>query len=658
MRPTSINMPHIIPCKMFSISILLFVAFLHSCFALIIQKGQTSTISPLHHDFFPVLPSMPSTTTLSSPSQKIVRDVKSSTILDAFKISPNTIIRTKESRSLGARYLNESQTSSREECLTWCWKVAGCNLAVFEEQGHRSCYLFDCGSPDDFKCKFTSHESYTTALLNRASLDLDEWRDETDHENDLLLLRSTPPSSHVNSQITSRSLESTTDLSSTQTSSIKTQKKESSCQRFQFQCKNSTECIAIYNVCDGIPQCSDGSDELHCDTRSRITEGGEGTSSLSSSVSRPGKSVEEEDAETEMMRKKMQEVHQQQQHQASLSSSKSPSPVKSVSQGQGNSELESPSMFHYPKVPSEGTFLKEPQTPPQAPLSSFFHRRPYSSYLSNSQSRVPQSIGPQNSQQPQPPPISQSFLPPQQQESSFSNNYYGNYPYMIPADFYGQGEVKPVSKILPPNSGSYIDSDASASGPLFWPVMSPDNTRVNGLDSQTAVETGVSNGAPIGQEKSWRQKLERYQSNNLFNNRIVNTASDSNIVPDRFHKLPNPISDDITKATTVKPQIPESEGNSRNEKTEKENPKGIVMSKLKAPLSHEDAIAVTHLRDSDPSGRDTNSAVIALTLGLSITAMLIGLVGCRMNSIKKKIARRGGRGLAHDADYLVNGMYL
>jgi hypothetical protein len=70
-------------------------------------------------------------------------------------------------------------------------------------------------------------------------------------------------------------------------------------------------------------------------------------------------------------------------------------------------------------------------------------------------------------------------------------------------------------------------------------------------------------------------------------------------------------------------------------------------------------LAVSHLRDSDPSGRDTNSAVIALTLGLSITAMLIALVGCRMNSIKKRIARRGGRGsLAHDADYLINGMYL
>ncbi|RZF45202.1 hypothetical protein LSTR_LSTR016856 [Laodelphax striatellus] len=33
------------------------------------------------------------------------------------------------------------------------------------------------------------------------------------------------------------------------------------CSRYQFECKGSGECIAIYNACDGIPQCSDASDE-------------------------------------------------------------------------------------------------------------------------------------------------------------------------------------------------------------------------------------------------------------------------------------------------------------------------------------------------------------------------------------------------------------
>jgi len=33
------------------------------------------------------------------------------------------------------------------------------------------------------------------------------------------------------------------------------------CSRFQFECRSTSECIAIYNACDGIPQCPDGSDE-------------------------------------------------------------------------------------------------------------------------------------------------------------------------------------------------------------------------------------------------------------------------------------------------------------------------------------------------------------------------------------------------------------
>lgn len=131
-------------------------------------------------------------------SQKNERTPRS--VLDAYKIMNNTIIRTKESRSLGARYLNETSQVSRELCLKWCSDYqnikqgetsVSCNVAVFEEMGRNSCYLFDCGLPGPgFKCQFTSHASYSSSVLNRASVDLNEWRDQSDHEKELLRLKS------------------------------------------------------------------------------------------------------------------------------------------------------------------------------------------------------------------------------------------------------------------------------------------------------------------------------------------------------------------------------------------------------------------------------------------------------------------------------------
>lgn len=44
--------------------------------------------------------------------------------------------------------------------------------------------------------------------------------------------------------------------------------------------------------------------------------------------------------------------------------------------------------------------------------------------------------------------------------------------------------------------------------------------------------------------------------------------------------------------------------------------------------------------------------------GLSVTAVLVLLVGCRLRSLKRHLRARGRGGHTRDADYLVNGMYL
>ena len=128
-------------------------------------------------------------------------------VQEKFKITKNSIIRTHDSRALGAKYLNETELSSNQDCLQWCWNTNSCNLAVFEEKVNHnskrilkrflnwflylkvkgSCYLFDCGTSGDFRCRFTPHSFYSSSLLqvNRNSYLLNEWKNQSNQEKEL-----------------------------------------------------------------------------------------------------------------------------------------------------------------------------------------------------------------------------------------------------------------------------------------------------------------------------------------------------------------------------------------------------------------------------------------------------------------------------------------
>lgn len=54
---------------------------------------------------------------------------------------------------------------------------------------------------------------------------------------------------------------------------------------------------------------------------------------------------------------------------------------------------------------------------------------------------------------------------------------------------------------------------------------------------------------------------------------------------------------------------------------------------------------------------EANSAILALVLGVTVSFFLVILLACRLKTLRRRMSRKG-RGLAHDADYLVNGMYL
>ena len=62
--------------------------------------------------------------------------------------------------------------------------------------------------------------------------------------------------------------------------------------------------------------------------------------------------------------------------------------------------------------------------------------------------------------------------------------------------------------------------------------------------------------------------------------------------------------------------------------------------------------------DHDGQADRPGGAVLSLTLGIIVTAALAVLVGCRMRAVGRRVRRTGKSPYAHDADFLVNGMYL
>ncbi|XP_067622881.1 uncharacterized protein [Eurosta solidaginis] len=222
--------------------------------------------------------------------------------LGKFEIHKNTIIRTGESQTLGGKYLQGLELDTAEECQRLCCETESCDVYVFEDKTDGYCYLFECGPPENFHCKFTRHANYTSAVLtvSRHLTEITTSKPIVAHatsnnnisqqEFELTSLKVKPEvrdkmvsatgtggiegatsgaSAAADTAIGAVTNAKATAASATMLSAEQLQPLSGAfpqkvypahCGRFQFTC-HSGECIAVYNACDGIPQCEDGSDE-------------------------------------------------------------------------------------------------------------------------------------------------------------------------------------------------------------------------------------------------------------------------------------------------------------------------------------------------------------------------------------------------------------
>lgn len=106
---------------------LFFIFFIIDCSSLIYCQEMLPSREGIKHFV----------STLSTPLDNISRIDRShheNEVESKFIIRPNLIIRTGESRALGAKYINETRLPSNHDCLMWCLETPSCNSAVYEEK--------------------------------------------------------------------------------------------------------------------------------------------------------------------------------------------------------------------------------------------------------------------------------------------------------------------------------------------------------------------------------------------------------------------------------------------------------------------------------------------------------------------------------------------
>ncbi|XP_045474452.1 uncharacterized protein LOC123680547 isoform X2 [Harmonia axyridis] len=539
-------------------------------------------------------------------------DIDLSTCIDNFDIHKDNIIRTQDSQKMGAIYLNAIDLGSRQECLRLCCETEKCDVFVYEDKNSGSCYLFHCGPPEDFKCKFTHHVNYSSAVLaiNRHIPDLESQIKLTKHEQDLTKLRRTdndPESApHISEDKAPVSITSSTTMKTNENPPDRKEVvKENKCSRYQFECRSSKECIAIYNACDGIPQCSDGSDEapeLGCPELSTPTS-------------------------LQPQRTGVNRIIPVQKNY-----DKNVVPMK-------NQDLP-PQLEMYHPPPPRAEIIPDEQV---APANNPDFLRPLSQD--------------QQSSQRSPPYLGSQGYSPQVPQIGWNSHQTNQIPYPIQPAYPGK-----ISHIFNHKENGLQVPEAEIRYNRYKGAM---HYLQHTLGNQKEIETKGAYPDNANYPKVLNYFGDTYgppmDSSNWVNAHQGDLRYPANYNQDTaFLKNNRPISNQQENSEHVQMEMAHELKHSKDvhaQESQKDIKIKIVEKTTTSKKDDYPDVVAYKMDGNDGISQTPGGAVLSLTLGLMITCIMAVMIVCRVRIVKRR-TRKSGKGYAHDADYLVNGMYL
>ncbi|XP_055309606.1 uncharacterized protein LOC129573258 [Sitodiplosis mosellana] len=549
----------------------------------------------------------------------IVKRMDIASCLGKFDIKNDMIIKTEESTKLGAKFLESADALTKVECLHLCCETENCDVFVYEEKGQGECFLFHCGPAQNFRCKFSKHANYTSAIFSvekkvpAQSVALKKVNNAamvTLSQNEIELKSLKRKSGDaVSAKLPSNDATVAVETTTIKAIAVPMKNATMHCSRFQFQC-HSGDCIAVYNACDGIPQCDDGSDEgPECQSITRTPEATQNKASADGRVQLLSNSNVQNDAnigighnrEDPLTAPQWPNLNQPDLtavHQYTDDTSKAVfnrnGGLQITDTAQQIARLQ-PDMPRFPGISKDNyawNGLTDPNIVPNWPQQQMpqFPLKPLQFPQKPAYTQYQKSVGLSD----------QTQLNNQQQ-------YNVNWP---------------ISESNLPNVPS---------------VNHPNHDNEEVLPEKEGI--GVIKDVPVHDRKKDGKGL------------LVQNKGESKSTEDSDYN-----NEDEEETTTEPPK--KKKKHRKVNKIGKQSTEERVVTKdasaqqMKMIHSGLQVEFMDHDGEADRPG----GAVVSLALGILITIGLVMVISCRTTAVRKRVRR--GKGYAHDADFLVNGMYL